>query len=68
MAGDDQSITRSNSQIAKNDINQRAATNDLAKRFHKEYFSKFSKGIPKLDDELSNYAAWMYVIQDVFKK
>lgn len=61
MARDDQPITRSNSQITT-DINQRAAANDLAKRAHEVWLSKFIMNIPKLNDELTNYALWMYAI------
>lgn len=49
-------------------IGQRAAPYDLAKRVHEVQFPKFLTDIPKLDDELTYYAAWIYNIPDVCKK
>lgn len=67
MAGDDSPLTRSSSQIAR-ESDQRATENDLAKRHHEAWFNKFINDISKLEDDLTNYAAWMYVIRDVCKK
>lgn len=60
-------VTRTTAQIAA-DISNRATANELAKKENEVWFNKFLKDMPELDDELNNYAVWIYSIKDVCKK
>jgi len=63
----ERSVTRTAAQIAS-DLSDRASANELAKKQNEVWFNKFLKDMPELDDELDNYATWIYKIKDVCKK